>query len=161
MTHFFIVRVERLQSLVEQLHRILLPILENGNVELVDLEVKGKPGNQLIKVFVDRPGGITLDACESLSRQISDRLEIEDIIQDKYRLEISSPGINRPLRSAADFSRKIGKEVKIYYEENQQEQLLEGKIVEVLNEMVHIAGKKESKKIPIVNIKMGKLKLPW
>ncbi|MFQ6112545.1 MAG: ribosome maturation factor RimP [bacterium] len=150
-----------MQNLVEQLRRTFLPILEDENLELVDLAVKGKPGNLVVKVFVDKPGGITLDMCESLSRQFSDRLEIEDVIQDKYRLEVSSPGINRPLRSVADFSRKIGKEVKVYYEENLQQQIFEGRIVEVLNEMVHVAGKEEAKKIPISKIRMGKLKLPW
>jgi ribosome maturation factor RimP len=136
--------------------------LSNENVDLVDLQVKGTAGNLSIKVFVDTPDGITLEKCESLSRQFLDRLEIEDIVQDKYRLEVSSPGIDRPLKGAADFSRKIGKEVKIYYyEENLQEQIFEGKIVEVSNDMVLMEGKKQTKKIAISKIKMGKLKLPW
>ncbi|MFQ5822750.1 MAG: ribosome maturation factor RimP [bacterium] len=150
-----------MQNLVQQLRKSILPILENDNIELVDLEVKGQPGNRLIKVFVDAPGGITLNACESLSRQFSDRWEIEDIIQDNYRLEVSSPGINRPLKSVADFSRKIGKEVKIRYGKNLEEQSFEGKIVAVLKDMVHIKGKTESRKIPISKINMGKIKLPW
>jgi ribosome maturation factor RimP len=65
-------------------------------------------------VYVDRPAGITLDECANLSRKIGDLLDMEDLIPGRYRLEVSSPGLDRPLVSGADFRRKIGEKVRVF-----------------------------------------------
>lgn len=150
-----------MKALVEQLHKLFLPIIESAGVELIALEVKGKVGQQFIKVFVDVPGGITLAKCEVLSRQFLDCLDIEDIMPGKYRLEVSSPGVNRPLKTSADFYRNLGRAVKVIYQDDINEEDFEGKIVKVSNETVQIEGKSETKQISISKIKFGKIKLPW
>jgi ribosome maturation factor RimP len=150
-----------LKALVEQLHKLFLPIIESEGVELIALELKGKVGQQFIKVFVDVPGGITLGKCQALSRQFLDCLDMEDIMPGKYRLEVSSPGVNRPLKTGADFYRNVGREVKVVYQDGLDEESFEGKILEASNETVQIEGKKEIKQIPISKIVFGKIKLPW
>ncbi len=93
------------------------PLVEEENLELVDLEFsKGGPAS-LLRVCVDKTAGVTVDQCADLSRRIGDLLDIEDLIPGRYRLEVSSPGLDRPLVSAADFKRKIGEKVKVFFKE--------------------------------------------
>lgn len=146
---------------VEKLQELLLPVLETEGAELVELQLKGKHGSQIVKVFVDTEQGITLQQCESISRQFADILDIEDIISGKYRLEVSSPGINRPLRSSKDFSRNMHRQVKVYYEHEAKRLNFVGEIVDVSEEAVTLKGKKEIKQIELSKINHGQIDLPW
>lgn len=71
----------------------------------------------MLRIYVDRSGGVTVDQCAHLSRKVSDFLDMEDLIPSRYRLEVSSPGLDRPLVSGADFKRKIGERVKVFLKE--------------------------------------------
>lgn len=147
-----------MQSLLEQL---ITPILENENAKLVELQLKGRPDNQIVKIFVDTEDGVTLDKCKSISRQMSDVLDSADIFNGKYRLEVSSPGLDRPLLNRNDFARNMHKEVDIKYESNLGIEDFKGKIVDVSYENVSIQGSDEIKSVPISKIKHGKISLPW
>jgi ribosome maturation factor RimP len=81
--------------------------------EVVDIEYRPHPRNGLLRVYIDKPEGIVLDDCEAVSRQLSAMLDVEDPIPGQYRLEVSSPGLDRPLRKAEDFVRFAGEMVKI------------------------------------------------
>ena len=94
------------------------PVVEEENLELVDLEFSGVGPASVLRVYVDRSAGVTVDQCAHLSRQISDLLDMDDLIPGRYRLEVSSPGLDRPLVSGADFKRKIGKKVKVFLKES-------------------------------------------
>jgi len=88
---------------VEKIREFIQLVIEQNTAELIDLEFKGKKGNQVLRVFVDTEGGITLKQCEQISREISDFLDQKDLISGKYRLEVSSPGIDRPLKTLSRF----------------------------------------------------------
>lgn len=88
-------------------------ILSSENMELVDLEFRQEGRRWVLRLFIDREGGVTLDDCANVSRQLSVALDVEDIINRQYLLEVSSPGINRPLTKDADFIKFAGKRVKI------------------------------------------------
>ncbi len=92
---------------------LLLPIVEQFGFELVDVEYVKEGGTWYLRGYIDKPGGITINDCEAVSRQFSDRMDEEDFIPDSYVMEISSPGLDRPLRKPKDFERSIGKEVEI------------------------------------------------
>lgn len=92
---------------------LLLPIVEQFGFELVDVEYVKEGGTWYLRGYIDKPGGITINDCEVVSRQFSDRMDEEDFIPDSYVMEISSPGLDRPLRKPKDFERSIGKEVEI------------------------------------------------
>ncbi len=159
MTHFFVVR---LMQVVEKLKEMLAPILAQEKSELVDLQLKGGARSQIIRVFVDKPGGITLDDCEAISRRFSDSLDSANLIPGAYRLEVSSPGIERPLRSAADFRRNIDREVEITYAEETDIQTVTGKIVNVADDRVEIKKRNQgAREILISNITKAKIHLPW
>jgi len=103
-----------LTELKEVLKNKLLPLIEQENLELVELDVTIKPPHSFLRIYVDKIGGINIDECSHLSQVISDYLDTEDIFQNRYTLEVSSPGVERPLLSLNDFRRKKGKRVKIY-----------------------------------------------
>lgn len=93
---------------------LVLPIIEANNFELVDVEYVKEAGNWYLRVYVDKEGGIAVDDCEVVSRALSDKLDAEDFVEDSYILEVSSPGLGRPLKKEKDFVRSIGKEVDIH-----------------------------------------------
>jgi ribosome maturation factor RimP len=91
----------------------LLPLLEQHNFELVDVEYVKEAGSWYLRAYVDKEGGITVDDCEIVSRALSDWLDREDFIEDSYIMEVSSPGLGRPLKKDKDFARSLGEEVEI------------------------------------------------
>ena len=99
-----------IEAYVEEL---VLPIIEEGNFELVDVEYVKEAGNWYLRAYIDKPGGITVDDCEVVSRAFSDILDEKDYIEDTYIFEVSSPGLGRPLKKDKDFARSIGEEVEI------------------------------------------------
>ena len=92
---------------------LLMPIIEENNYELVDVEYVKEAGNWYLRAYIDKPGGIMVDDCEVVSRELSDILDEKDFIDEAYILEISSPGLGRPLKKERDFERSLGEEVEI------------------------------------------------
>jgi len=88
-------------------------IVEFAGMELVHLEMKREPGGLLLRLYIDKEGGITLDDCARISRQLSVQLDVEDPIEDRYTLEVSSPGLDRPLFSDGDFDRFRGRKIRL------------------------------------------------
>lgn len=91
----------------------LIPFLEQQRFELVDVEYVKEAGNWYLRAYIDKEGGITVDDCETVSRALSDWLDEEDFIEDSYTLEVSSPGLGRPLKKEKDFERSLGEEVEV------------------------------------------------
>ena len=87
--------------------------MEDKGFELVDVEYVKEGGNWYLRAYIDKPGGITVDDCEVISRSLSDKLDEEDFIEGAYILEVSSPGLGRPLKKEKDFVRNMGQEVEL------------------------------------------------
>ncbi len=92
---------------------ILQPILDEHHFELVDVEYVKEGGNWYLRAYIDKEGGINVDDCEVVSRALGDILDQKDYIEESYILEVSSPGLGRPLKKERDFERSLGKEVEI------------------------------------------------
>lgn len=88
-------------------------LLASLGMELVELEYKREGRDMVLRLYVDKEGGITLDDCAAVSRELSEILDVEDFIREHYSLEVSSPGLNRPLKKAADYERYRGRLVKV------------------------------------------------
>ncbi len=97
----------------QKTEELLLPIMEEQGFELVDVEYVKEGGSWYLRAYIDKPGGITVDDCETVSRQLSDLLDEKDYIEDSYILEVSSPGLGRPLKKEKDFERSLGEEIEI------------------------------------------------
>lgn len=93
--------------------KLLEPIIEKNKFELVDVEYVKEAGTYYLRAYIDKEGGISIDDCELVSRALSDLLDKEDFIPDAYILEVSSPGLGRPLKKDKDFQRSMGEEVDI------------------------------------------------
>ncbi len=97
----------------QKTEEFILPVIEANHFELVDVEFVKEGSNWYLRLYIDKEGGVTIDDCELVSRAMSDILDREDYIEESYILEVSSPGLGRPLKKEKDFVRSLGKEVEI------------------------------------------------
>jgi len=98
---------------VREVSILIEPILDEMEIELVDVEYLSEGGRWILRIYVDREGGITLDDCVRVSREIEDLIDVKDLFRQTYVLEVSSPGLNRPLKKEKDFVHAIGKNINI------------------------------------------------
>jgi ribosome maturation factor RimP len=96
-----------------ELSRLLEPGVRALGFELVDVELSGQGHHAVLRVYIDGPEGVTVDDCADVSRQLSGILDVEDPIPERYVLEVSSPGLDRPLARREDFERFVGEQVKV------------------------------------------------
>ncbi len=94
----------------QQLEQLAEALVASEGMELVDLEYRRQGRRWMLRLFVDKDGGVTLDDCANISRELGDLLDVKDVIPQAYVLEVSSPGLNRRLRKKEDFSRFAGRE---------------------------------------------------
>ena len=92
---------------------LITPILERMHFELVDVEYVKEGGTWYLRAYIDKEGGITVNDCEAVAREMNEILDREDFVEDSYVFEVSSPGLGRPLKKEKDYIRSMGKEVEI------------------------------------------------
>jgi len=142
-----------------KINELLLPILEREGVHLVDLELRGYANNQVLSIFIDTDIGITLQQIAHITREIEGMLDLEDPIHGRYRLEVSSPGIDRPLTEQWQFRKNVGRWLKVSY--NLQDQKLEktGLLKEVQEDRILLVDKKQELEIPLSQIIKAVIKI--
>ena len=101
---------ENYESRVE---KYVLPLMDEHHFELVDVEYVREAGTWYLRAYIDKEGGIAVDDCEVISRKLGEWLDKEDFIDESYILEVSSPGLGRPLKKEKDFIRSMGKDVDV------------------------------------------------
>ena len=97
----------------ERTESLILPILERNQFELVDVEYVKEGSVWYLRAYIDKEGGITVNDCEQVAREMNEILDREDYVEDSYVFEVSSPGLTRPLKKEKDYIRNIGKPVEI------------------------------------------------
>lgn len=128
--------------------KIVLPIIDENGYELVDVEFVKEDEEWYLRVYIDREEGVTLDDCAKVSRRISDKLDETDPIDCSYYLEVSSPGLNRPLKKEKDFIRFSGRNIKIkLYKALDGRKVFEGTLIGLDNNVITIDVKGEEIKI--------------
>jgi ribosome maturation factor RimP len=95
------------------LERMVAPVVEAVGLDLVEVTFRREAGGKVLRITVDREGGVDLDTIADASERVSRRLDVEGFDPGPYRLEVSSPGLERPLRRPADFVRRIGERIKV------------------------------------------------
>ena len=106
---------------------LLLPILAGHGFELVDVEFVKEGSSWYLRSYIDKPGGISIDDCETVSRALEKALDEEDFIAEAYVLEVSSPGLGRPLKKEKDYIRNEGREIDLrFYKSFEHEKELRG-----------------------------------
>jgi ribosome maturation factor RimP len=101
--------------IIEKIQGFLSPILENTEIFLVEIAVRGERTGKVVEIYLDTDTGITLDECSSVSRQLAQQLDLSDIIPGRYRLDVSSPGLDKPLRIPRQFKKNIGRRCTVAY----------------------------------------------
>ncbi len=133
--------------------------------ELVDVELKRQPGGMLVRLYMDKPGGIGLDDLQSASEEVSAILDVEDPIRSSYTLEVSSPGLDRPLKSEADYKRFVGRLAKLSsYEPVDGRRHWSGRLVSADGGVIEIALEKEGGRVcrvPYAKISHGRLEVEF
>lgn len=130
--------------LQENIQNIVDEIVEKNGFLLVDFVLRGNKTNRIIEVFIDNKKGVSTDECAEISRLITDKLDEEDIIDSKYRLDVSSPGLDKPLKYLVQFERHIERKMSITYNTDDGSQSFEGKLLRIEGErLVFQKGKDE------------------
>lgn len=117
-----------------RVNELVLPVLQAQGVELVDTEFVRAGRRAVLRLFVDKPGGITLDDCAALSGPIGEIIDVHDVIRQSYTLEVSSPGLTRSLKKTADFVRFAGRQIRL------SRRTESGKVVTLRGELLGLAG---------------------
>lgn len=116
-------------------------LLEERQVELVDIMYRRETGGRVLRLVVDKEGGITLDECAYLNKKLGEALDREEVMPERYFLEVSSPGLDRPLRTKRDFEKAVGKTVRIHtYEPIDNKKDHEGIVESVDEDKVRLGG---------------------
>ena len=116
---------EELEKIEKKIEEILAPLLEERRMVLVDLELKGAGRRYVLRIFVDKEGGISVNDCADLSEELSYILDVEDPVPGPYILEVSSPGLDRVLKKERELKWARGKKVRILTESGEEKGRLE------------------------------------
>ncbi len=143
----------------EEITKLAEPLLLHEGLELVDVEYKMEDGQWIVRVFIDKEGGVTLGDCAKVSRELGNLMDIKDMIVHEYNLEVSSPGLDRPLVKEVDFLKNKGKKVKIKVGEKiDNRRNFTGILVNVVGDDVVLEGEEGDQwKIPFAKIDKARL----
>ena len=146
------------QETIAELKNIIGDYLKIQGLDLVDLILRQEGRDLILRILVDRPeGGITVGECANLNERISNLLDEKDILQTRYVIEVSSPGLDRALKTRNDFLRCINRRVKFFLNELINGKIeLEGLICKVENDSVYIESRNELIEIPLTKINKAK-----
>ncbi len=146
---------------IKHLEATLSPVIEDHGMELVDLEFRAERAGWVLRLFVDRSGGVSLEDCARISRECSVVLDAEDLIERKYRLEVSSPGIERRLRRPEHFEQQLGRRVRVEMcEPVGGRRRVTGELAEVTSQGVRVdCPEGDSVTVAYENVKRANLKV--
>jgi ribosome maturation factor RimP len=146
------------EKIIEQIEKLLLPILRDELIDCADMEFKPSGKRWILRIYIDKPGGVTISDCEKVNRELGRILDVEDFIDHPYTLEVSSPGLTRPLKRKEDFIRYRGRLCRIVTKEPIDDTNdFRGKILDVIDDKVEIEGKINVFTVPICAIKKANL----
>jgi len=139
--------MEKVKSIVEKVCK------ENG-VDLVEMKFIHIPGRSRLEIFIDKLGGVNVEECKKVSEKVEFYLDLDpDLIKGRYFLIVSSPGVERPLKTKKDFMRKQGLEIDLFLKDGTT---ITGKIKGIDNEFLYLQGEESIKKVKWENIREGK-----
>ncbi|MEE9441807.1 MAG: ribosome maturation factor RimP [candidate division Zixibacteria bacterium] len=146
-----------ISDLKTDIENLAEPLLASEGFELVEIKLSRYKSNFRLQIFVDSDNGVTLDKCVELSKIIGAAVDVEDILDSKYILEVSSPGLDRHLHTQRDFERKIGKNIKVEYTEGGKKKRIRGSLTDVDTTTILINGEDGEFKIALSDIRQGKV----
>lgn len=146
------------EALVARISALVEPLLADAAAELVEVEVRGSRGRRLVRITVDREGGIDVDTLASLSVDIGAALDDADLVDGRYTLEVSSPGADRPLRDLRDFRRNVGRQVEVIRHAGAP---VTGLLRAVDADRLTLEVDGATLEVPLAEVVRGQVVLPW
>lgn len=141
-------------DLAVRVEELLRDVVESQGFELVHVEYQPKGAASILRVYIDKPGGVNLADCQQVSRQVGLFLDVEDLIPHHYTLEVSSPGIERPLFKRADYERFVGSEIRLAtVEKIENRRNFRGCLLGVSDENVDLECGSRVYRIPLAKVK--------
>ncbi len=145
-----------------RIHAIAAPIATADGLDLEEVEVRGHRGSRKVRLVVHADDGLDIDQIARLSRRVGDALDEQDVVAGSYMLEVTSPGADRPLRTARDFARNIGREVRVLRRaEAEGPGEAVGTLEAVEDEQIQLKVDGAAVTVPLGDIDHGKVVLPW
>jgi ribosome maturation factor RimP len=146
-----------------ELREIIAAAVERKGAHSIDLVIRGDRGRQVIEVFIDAEQGVTTDLCAEVSREVSAAIDQANLLTGAYRLDVSSPGIDRPLRYPWQYRKHTGRRVEVKYRIGDQVQMIDGTLSSVGETAVAVKTKSLSEpiEIPFESIVEARIPAPW
>jgi ribosome maturation factor RimP len=150
------------ERLLQEVREVVEPILQSQGYELVDLEYQRESRGWVLRIYLDREGGITLDDCAGVSHEVGAVLEVKDVIPNAYVLEVSSPGLTRPLKKPEDFNRFQNRLVKIkLYKPLDGRRNFKGMLLGLEGETIRVEVDQQLFEIPLQSIAKANLEIDF
>jgi ribosome maturation factor RimP len=150
------------ETVVEAITSLVMPVLQEKDLVLVDVLYRRESSGWVLRLFIDKEDGVTLDDCTAVSREVSHLLDIEDIIEQAFNLEVSSPGLDRPLKSIGDFQRFAGRKAKVTTKEPiEGNQVFMGRINKVEEELITMEVGQQELRIPFSEVAKARLEVEF
>ena len=150
------------EKVIDNVQEILEPLLFEEGLELVDIEYRREGRGRVLRIYIDKQGGVTVEDCAKLSRELGTLLDIHDIIPSSYTLEVSSPGLTRALKKPKDFKRFKGKKVKIKTKVDiQRRRVFVGKLLDFIDNVASVEVDGQPYFIPYEEIEKANLEFEF
>lgn len=145
-----------------QLRALVEPIVAEAGMELVELVSRPRGGQQMVRLLVDQAGGVTIQQCAAVNERIGQALEAADVFAGGYTIEVSSPGLDRPLSTRRDFERAVGEDLRVMADPGDgRPKELTGMLLAVQPEAIVLKMKAGNVTIPLSQITMAKKAVRW
>ena len=148
--------------IMDRVQAIADPILSNEGMELVEIEYRREARGWVLRLFIDKEGGVTVDDCTLISQEVGRSLDVEDFILNPYTLEVSSPGLTRPLKNERDFTKYRNHLIKVKTVnpiENRRQ--FRGKLLEIFENRIEIEMDERVVQIPLSNVAKANLEIEF
>ncbi len=153
---------ELVHGIIERVKEIVDPILSNEGMELVDIEYRREGRGWVLRLFIDKEGGITLEHCAHISEELGRNLDVEDFIPNPYILEVSSPGLDRPLKREKDFIKYLQHRIKVKtLDPIDKRRNFKGKLLRVSEGLIELEVEDRIIQIPLSNVAKANLEIDF
>jgi len=150
------------KEIVDRVKAITDPILSNEGMELVEIEYRRESKGWVLRLYIDKEGGVTLDECTRISQEVGRSLDVEDFISTPYILEISSPGLPRPLKKEKDFMKYRNHMIKVKtVDPIEHRRQFKGKLLGITENRIEIEMDGGVFQIPLSNVAKANLEIDW
>lgn len=154
-----VIQTEAQLGVISAVSEAVGPVIDELSLELVEVQFRPESGGWVLRLIIDSEAGVTLEDCTTVSRAVSDLLDVEDMVGHAYRLEVSSPGLDRPLKNLRDYQRCLGKKAKLTTREPVESygSVVIGTIESAEDDIVTLGVEGEKVVLPLAQVAKAKL----